>query len=656
MIIGIDTGGTFTDFFWIDPDSKELLQVLKAPSTPANPSEVIQKEMQRIPHDFSTIVHGTTVATNTVLERNGADVWLLTTKGFEDVIEIGRQNRNDIYDFDVDRPAPLVNRKQRIGVSERLAQGGHTIQELSLSPEIIGKLRQVDPESVAICYLFSFLNPEHEKETRRQLQDAGIDTHYSLSSEILPKYREYERFSTTVVNAYVSPVMDEYLANLQSKIDTDHLRIMQSNGGSMEAETARKNAVQTMLSGPAGGVVAAKTVAEQCSLTNVISFDMGGTSTDVSFLPGQILMTGESTLDDLPVALPMINIHTVGSGGGSIAFKDAAGVLQVGPQSAGAEPGPVCYDRGGVELTVTDANFLAGRIPQSAIFGGTIELNEEKTEHITGKFADSVGASTTQLTESILDLANAKMERAIRVISLEQGYDPGDATLIAFGGAGPLHACDIAESLGITEVLVPLHPGVFSAFGLLWADVVREQTQTMIQRSPDIYRDEVESQFSQIEEATIKDVQAQGIARNEIVCERYVEMRYKGQSYELSIPWQEDIIEAFHRRHEERYTFRHDERAVEIVNLRLRGIGQVNKPELPSKQLHNREVDLGDFPKQVGMIAGEESALPIVPRSELWPGAFGNGPVVLPEQTSTTYIPPGWEFRVDEFGYLRLKK
>jgi len=656
VIIGIDTGGTFTDFFWFDTESDNLLQVLKVPSTPGNPSEAIVEGLQQVSKPFCTIVHGTTVATNAVLERNGADVWLLTTAGFEDIVEIGRQTRKDIYDLNTERLTPLVNRGQRLGIPERLDKNGEPIRELTLSQEIIERLQEANPESVAICYLFSYVNQKHEVETRQRIQEAGIQTHWSLSSEILPQYREYERFSTTIINAYVTPVMDEYLEKLQANIDVEHLHIMQSNGGSLGANRARENAVQTLLSGPAGGVVAACTVAEQCDIENAISFDMGGTSTDVSFLPGQILMTGESTIDDLPVALPMINIQTVGSGGGSIAYRDAAGVLQVGPRSAGADPGPVCYGRGGKELTVTDANFLTGRIPRSAVFGNTIELAREETARIANEFAENLDILASQLAESILDLANAKIEQAIRVISVEQGYDPGDATLIAFGGAGPLHACAIASSLGIPEVFVPVHPGVFSAFGLLWSDVVRERVQTMIRCTPDVDWEEIETRYFQMEQSIEEEIAAQGVAQQEIVCERFLEMRYKGQSYELSVPWQENIIEAFHERHESRYTFRHDDRPVEIVSLRVRGIGQMDKPELPANSVHKSRINDDDFSKERGVVGGESVLWPVLPRSDLWPGAFGQGPFVISEPTATTYIPPEWEFRVNAYGHLRLNK
>ncbi|MCF7805068.1 MAG: hydantoinase/oxoprolinase family protein [Candidatus Marinimicrobia bacterium] len=656
MIIGIDTGGTFTDFFWFDPETGGTLQVLKEPSTPDEPSQAVLSGLERIGSNFPSIVHGSTVATNAVLERNGADVVLLTTKGFEDVTEIGRQTRSDIYDFNVDRPEPLVSREKRIGIPERVDKEGNVLTPLEIPAETIAHLKELNPEAVAVCYLFGYLNPIHEEQTREKLREAGIRTCWSLSSAVSPEYREYERFSTTVMNAYVTPVMDRYLGALDDELETEHFRVMQSNGGSMEAEKARQEAVQTLLSGPAGGVVAAKTIADQCRIDHVISFDMGGTSTDVSFLPGEILMTRESEIDGLPVQLPMIQINTVGAGGGSIAYRDNAGVLQVGPKSAGADPGPVCYDRGGTDLTVTDANFLCGRLPGEAVFGDAIKLNGAKTEQVAKALSDKFGLATGELAESIISLANARMERAIRVVSVEQGYDPGDATLMPFGGAGPLHGCAIAESLGISKILIPIHAGVFSAFGLLWADVVRDRTRTILRHNRDIDWEAISADLETMQKKVISEIREQGIGKDNITAEWTLDMRYRGQSYELAIPWQDNMIEAFHRRHEERYTFQHDDRPVEVVNLRVRGIGSVDKPKLPRHSLEKREVETAEFSTQEGMINGNNATLPIIPRDDLWPGASGDGPCVIPEQTSTTYVAPEWSFTVDEYGHLHLEK
>ncbi len=654
MIIGIDTGGTFTDFFWLDADG--ALQVLKEPSTPADPSQAIHRGLKRAERHFSTIVHGTTVATNAVLERKGANVFLLTTKGFEDIIEIGRQTRSDIYDLNVDRPEPLVSRDARIGMPERMDSEGQALRKLKIPENIADRLRREQPESIAICYLFSFANPDHEQRTKAQLADLGIETYWSLSSEVIPEYREYERFSTTVINAFVTPVMDHYLGSLQEKVDTDHLRIMQSNGGSMEATAARQQSVQTLLSGPAGGVVAAHTVAEHCGLANVISFDMGGTSTDVSFLPGRINTTNESTIEGLPVKLPMINIHTVGSGGGSIAYLDSAGVLQVGPESAGADPGPVCYGKGGENLTVTDANLITGRLVEKSVFGDAVELNQQDAARYAQDMAENFNITPGELSESILALANAKMERAIRVISVEQGYDPAGASLIAFGGAGPLHGCSVAQSLGIPEVIVPVHAGVFSAFGLLWADVVRDRTQTFIRRTPDIQWEEVEAELRKMQDQVKSDVLSQGVSEENLHYEWSIEMRYKGQSYELNIPWQTEIIEAFHQRHEVKYTFRHDDRIVEIVTLKVRGIGTVEKTDLPVFEMDGAEVNPADYASQALVYENDTYDVPIIQRDSLSAGHYGPGPCVIPEQTSTTFIPPGWKFSLDEYRNLRLER
>lgn len=656
MIIGIDTGGTFTDFFWLESGE---IHVLKEPSTPDNPARAILNGLRRAERKFSIITHGTTVATNSVLERKGAEVLLLCTEGFEDVIEIGRQNRSDIYDLNVDRSAPLVDRDHRIGIPERMDFKGNVLKDLIISDELIDQIKKIAPDSVAVCYLFSYVDSTHEKRTRQIFLEAGLETYWSLSSEVIPEYREYERWSTTVINAFVTPVMDKYIGSLQEQLEVDHLRIMQSNGGSMSAEAARRQSVQTLLSGPAGGVVAAKTVAEQCGLTNVISFDMGGTSTDVSFLPGQIQTTDAATIDDLPVMLPMINIHTVGAGGGSIAYQDKAGVLHVGPESAGAEPGPVCYDKGGDQLTVTDAHLLTGHLQSKSVFGNTITLNKEKTGQIAENIASDLNISVPELAESILTVANARMERAIRVISVEQGYDPGDAALITFGGAGPLHGCAIAESLSIPEVIVPVHAGVFSAFGLLWADVVRDATLTHIVRSPNIDWNDIQSRLQKLQKQVESDLLKQGLSKDVIRFEWRLELRYQGQSYQLEIPWDnnpEEIIESFHRRHYAKYKFRDDERVVEVVTLKVKGIGEVEKPGLPTFELDEQPVPETVQTKITGFHHDESQEFTLIKRDDLRPGYFGEGPCIIPEQTSTTFVPPHWQFRVDEYQHLRLTR
>jgi len=656
VIIGIDTGGTFTDFFWLESGE---IHVLKEPSTPDDPAQAILNGLKRAEHQFSAIIHGTTVATNAVLERKGADVLLLCTEGFEDVIEIGRQNRRDIYNLNVDRPEPLVDRDHRIGIPERLDFQGIVLKDLAISDDLVTQIKNHNPDSIAICYLFSYVNSSHEEQTRQILQNAGIKSYWSLSSEVIPEYREYERWSTTVINAFVTPVMDKYLGSLQNQLNVEHLRIMQSNGGSMSADAARKQSVQTLLSGPAGGVVAAKTVADQCGLENVISFDMGGTSTDVSFLPGHIQTTDEATIDDLPVMLPMINIHTVGAGGGSIAWQDKAGVLQVGPESAGAEPGPICYDKGGRQLTVTDAHLLVGHLQSESVFGNSITLNKEKTQSIAGEIAKDLGTAVPELAESILALANARMERAIRVISVEQGYDPGDAALITFGGAGPMHGCAIADSLGIPEVVVPIHAGVFSAFGLLWADVVRDATQTYIVRTPNVNWNDIKSRLQSLQEKVHADLLSQGLSKDDIRFEWHLEMRYQGQSYQLEIPWDDDaskMIEAFHQRHLAKYKFRDDDRSVEIVTLKVKGIGEVKKPELPIFEIKEQPVPQNIQVTISGFHNGESQEFTLIDRDDLQPGYFVKGPCIIAEQTSTTFVPSDWQFRVDEYRLLRLTK
>lgn len=640
----------------MNPNEENRVQVLKEPSTPDDPSQAILNGLQRIDESFSSLVHGSTVATNAMLERKGARVVMLTTEGFRDVIEIGRQDRGSIYDLNVDRPEPPVPRNLRFELPERIDHLGNVITPLEIGDDLIKQIRRATPEAIAVCLLFSYINPEHEQETRRHLREAGIECYWSLSSEVSPQYREYERFSTTAINAFVTPVMERYLGNLEDQIQVPHIRIMQSNGGSMAISAARNQAVQTLLSGPVGGVVAAHSLAKSLQMNNVISFDMGGTSTDVSYIPGRIDTTDDAKIDGLPVNVPMVNIHTVGSGGGSVAYRDSAGVLQVGPRSAGARPGPICYDQGGEEFTVTDVNLLAGRLVPDAQFGNRIQLNQAKSRRFGKEFADAIGSPVSELLLSILAIANAKMERALRVISVERGYDPGEAALIAFGGAGPLHACALAEAMRIPEIVIPVQAGVFSALGLLQADVVRDRTQTLLQRTPDINWARIRDRLADMQKAIENDIVSQGIDPARITSHWSLAMRYRGQSYELEIPWQEEMPDAFHQRHFERYRFRHDDRQVEVVNLRVRGVGDVDAPGLPEDNVNRVRVDPESYPEITGITEDGELSYPIIPREDLSSGTCGEGPVLIPESTSTAFIAPGWQFSIDKLRNIRITR
>lgn len=580
MRIGIDIGGTFTDFVLFDPASHQI-QTFKLLSTPQDPAQAMLAGLSNLPESGPRqLIHGSTVATNALLEHKGASTALITTRGFRDVLQIGRQNRPHLYDFFADPPAPLVPAHWRLEVDERVDHHGQVIQPLDLSPlpDLIDRLKAQGVTSVAVSLLFSFLYPAHEAALAEMLAGAGFFV--SPSHRILPEFREYERTSTTVVNAYVSPVMDRYLAQLQAALDGDDLRIMQSNGGSISPAEARRNAVRCILSGPAGGVVGAQAVAALAGFDQVIGFDMGGTSTDVSLVDRTIQVTTEAQVGGHPIHIPIIDIHTVGSGGGSLAAIDPGGALRVGPQSAGADPGPACYGRGS-QPTVTDANLALGRLAPEFFLGGQMPLHPDRALDALTAIADQLGLSPQAAALGVVAVVNAHMERALRVISVARGYDPADFTLVSFGGAGGLHAADLARSLGIPRLLVPPQAATLSALGMLMADVVKDYTQTVMLPGHTSL-DELNEHFAPLVARAGQDLRAEGLPASAITIERLVDMRYRGQSYELTVPFSADFVAAFHQIHRAAYGDADESAELELVNLRLRAIGQVRKPELPA--------------------------------------------------------------------------
>src|SRR5215475_3939266 len=559
MRIAIDTGGTFTDCVFVRDGQ---LQIVKVPSQRAMPEEAIASAVRAVRRPLKPmnvfsdergleLVCGTTVGTNALLERRGGRVALVTTAGFEDVLEIGRQARPKLYDFFVDKPEPLVGVRERIGARERLAWDGAVVTELTAREiaRVVGAVRRVRPEAVAVCFLFSFRNAKHEARMAAALRRAGYLV--SVSHEILPEFREYERTSTTVINAYLAPVMSGYLAGTQSRVRTAwfsgpkpksvgtprvRVHVMQSNGGVVSAEKAAREPVTTILSGPAGGVTGAAYAARLAGIEKVITFDMGGTSTDVALLSGELTTTSESTAAGFPVAVPMLEIHTVGAGGGSIARFDRGGGLPVGPESAGAEPGPICYGRGEAP-TVTDAHAVLGHFAERGLLGGKFSLDVQRTKSRMEKLRGSF-RSVEEFAEGILAVADAVMEKAIRVISVERGHDPHDYTLIAFGGAGGLHACSLAVALEMRGVLLPVFPGGLSALGILRADVVREFSRTVLLAANDAKGSarQLISLYRSLESEARRALRAEGFPLAKIAIERRLDMRYAGQAYELAVP------------------------------------------------------------------------------------------------------------------------
>ncbi|WP_297473830.1 hydantoinase/oxoprolinase family protein [Persephonella sp.] len=649
--IGVDTGGTFTDFVYLKNGKWEIFKVL---STPEDPSNAVLEGLKKIGGQKRDITHGTTVATNAVLERKGAKTAFVTNKGFEDIIYIGRQNRKDLYDLTYKRPPPLIPADLRFGIDCRVDSKGEIIKDLEEKQitDLIEIIKTKNVQSVAVCFLFSFLNPEHENILKERLETEGF--YVSVSNQIVPEFREYERASTTVVNSYVMPKMERYLKKIRRNIpDADRFRVIQSNGGIISPETASSEPVRTVLSGPAGGVIGAFFVGQTVGRKKLITFDMGGTSTDVSLIDEKIPFTTESSISDFPLKIPVIDIHTVGAGGGSIAYLDEGGSLNVGPESAGANPGPVCYGKG-EKLTVTDANLFLGRLIPDFFLSGSMELDTDRLNYYFDHYSKKWNIPPESLAEGILKIANTKMERAIRVISVERGHNPKDFSLFTYGGAGGLHAAFLARNLKIPEVIIPKNPGIFSAFGMLLSDVVKDYSLTVMIKADYSKRQHIKKMFLQLEKKAFDDLLREGIDKNDIYIDRYLDMRYKGQSFELIIPYSENFIDDFHKTHQKIYGYKTD-KDVEIVNIRIRATGKTEKPAL--ERIEKGEVDPEDALIRWDYVYfdGKKIKTMVLSREKLKAGNRVKGPAIIVEYSSTTVISPFSECYVDDYGNLILK-
>jgi N-methylhydantoinase A/oxoprolinase/acetone carboxylase beta subunit len=649
--VGVDTGGTFTDFVRIGPGG---LVVHKVRSTPDDPSRAILQGLAELtaggpPGD---VVHGSTVATNAVLERTGARVALVVTEGFEDVIRIGRQTRPELYNIFVPPPRPIVQRELTFGLRERLDAAGKVLVKLDESgiDGLIDTIRDADAQIVAVCLLHSYANSDHERRVARRFRQRGWSV--SASHEVLPEYREFERWSTTVVNAYVAPLIDRYLGALEARLGASHLSIMQSNGGSISATAARAQPVRTVLSGPAAGVVGAQAVAREAGFRRIISFDMGGTSTDVSLIDKAIAMSTESRVGDFPVRLPIIDIHTVGAGGGSIAYVDSGGALRVGPRSAGALPGPVCYGTG-TELTVTDANLLLGRIDPDFFLGGRMPLDAGRATGVATELARKLQLSMPALAEGIVRVANANMERAIRVVSVERGHDPRRFALVAFGGAGGMHACEIASRLDIGTVIVPRHAGVLSALGMLVADVTRDYSASVLQRADQLTTPDLNRRFVPLVAQARRELAVEGFEAGRRRMERLLDVRYIGQSYEITVPYTPTFRRVFDEHHGRRFGYKNPARPIEVVNVRVTATGITKKPSLPSVRAI-RAVKPKPASRRQGRFDGRVVKVAFYRWDALLPGSTARGPAVVTGAEATIVVPPRFMFRVDVFGNVIL--
>jgi N-methylhydantoinase A len=695
--IAIDTGGTFTDCVWIDPATRRL-RMLKVFSTPADPSQAIVEAVRKISQGQNDIVllHGTTVGTNTLLERKSARTALVTTAGFEDAIEIGRQARPKLYDFFFDRIEPLVPKNLRFGVNERTASTGEilttpTPEELHTLAENVAAAK---PESIAVSFLFSFANPSNEQAVALAL--SRLAAPLSISHQILPEFREYERTSTVVINAYLQPVMQRYLENLATRVAAGDVRarfgtkrsgaasfveerrfsaaksalknngasaprvfVMQSSGGITALSTAAREPVRTVLSGPAGGVVGAAATARASGFENIIAFDMGGTSTDVSLVEGEPKTATDAQIAGLPISVPMLDIHTVGAGGGSLARFDAAGVLHVGPESAGAEPGPICYGRG-LQPTVTDANLLLGRLQPTRFLGGDFTLDLPRTRRVTQEWLKRQGSKLALETfaAGVIRVVNATMEKAIRVVSIERGRDPRHFVLVAFGGAGGLHACALAQALSIPRVIVPALPGALSALGILASDVVKDYSRTVLWRVPKkVPTTQLNQEFSALKSTAAKDFRQESWP-GRVNYHLTVDLRYRGQGYELNLPFTKNLLADFQQEHHRRYGYSHPTREVELVTLRLRAtLRTTTTCEETAAFVRPSRAKLGrpSPPKTPVLFDGKKLETKIHSRDDLHPAHKYSGPAIIIEYSATAVIPPRTGFHLDRAGNLVIE-
>lgn len=652
MIAGVDIGGTFTDIVII---ADGVLRVHKLLSTPSAPERAMIDGLTQAGgalDGFTRIAHGTTVATNAILERKGARCALITTGGFRDLLLIGRQDRPQLYALHPTINPPLIPRECSFDIPERLDYQGNVITPLDLDAldTALDAVVAAGVESVAVCFLYSFVNPEHERVVRDRIRARGLldESQIALSHEVLPEFREYERASATALEAYVRPVISRYLSRLEAALpQPDILRVMKSDGGVIHAAQARERAILTALSGPAAGVIGAFHLAQLAGFDQIITLDMGGTSTDVALCPGQPIRRAESEIDGLPLRMRLLDIETVGAGGGSIARLDSGGALRVGPESAGADPGPMIYGRGGDHLTVSDANALLGRLAADHFLGGAMRLDLEAARQALAQLADDMYMSPDAAARGIIALANANIDRAIRKVSIARGYDPRAFTLVAFGGAGGLHACEVAEQLDMRCVLIPRYPGVLCAFGLLVADVTREYSQSVLHTLNSETPTRLHSTITALTEQARADLLNEGITPQQIIINPLIDARYRGQAYELTIPYGDDLAAALHQAHEAAYGHAFYDRPIEIVNARVQAVGMVEKPAI------TREAEA---PNDGSNAIIARKAYPIYAREQLQPGAAFAGAALIVQMDSTTYIPAGWSARVDGFHNLILTR
>ncbi len=652
MRVAIDTGGTFTDCVYLQ-DGKFV--VLKVFSTPQDPGQAVLNGLRQIAATGSKVVvrHGTTVGTNAMLERKGARVAFVTTRGFEDTIAIGRQARPKLYDWFQQAPECLVPKQLRFGIQERTSSEREIVRAVDPAEleELVSQIRTADVEAIALSLLFSFANPENESNVAQALEKLGLPL--SISHRILPEFREYERASTVVANAYLAPKMGAYLTNLARTVESGYeearLEVMQSSGGIISAKLAAAEPVRTVLSGPAGGVIGAYKMAGLAGFDRMIGFDMGGTSTDVCLVDnsaGGLHISNESMVSGIPIGVPMLDIHTAGAGGGSIARFDAGGMLRVGPESAGAMPGPICFGRG-EQPTVTDANLVLGRLDTERFLGCSVKLDRERMMCWMEKSKGPIG-TVEDFAAGILQVVETSMAKAIRVISVERGYDPRDFVLVAFGGGGPVHACALAHTLRVPRVLVPALPGALSALGILLADTMREYSRTVMAPIDSSF-DDVFAELKALGEREFREENLSG----ESFCS--VDLRYQGQGYELNVPFGPEMATRFHDLHQRRYGFANEKSPLEVVNVRVRMVSAAEKFEPAMQPLVEGDGIHALIGTRPVYFDGSFQETRIYNRELLRAGDTFAGPAIVSEYSSATLLPPGDVLRVDGLGNLVIE-
>ncbi|HDH57636.1 MAG TPA: hydantoinase/oxoprolinase family protein [Bacteroidetes bacterium] len=687
--IGIDVGGTFTDVVALEEKSDHI-HYTKTLTTPQDLAVGVINginELLKSAHlsddspdlanpGISGVVHGTTIGTNALIERKGAPTGLITTAGFRDVLEIGRVQRppEALYDFTVDNPLPLVPRYLRREVAERIGANGEVVLPLDddSARSAVRFLKDQGVKSVAVCLLFSFLNDAHEKRLADLIAEEIPDAYVTLSSRIAPEFREYERTSTAVINAYLLPIIKAYLDNLsrslKAEFEVNDLRIMQASGGSMTVEVARDRAVNTVNSGPAGGALAGAFIGSVVGEPQLITVDMGGTSFDIGLVEeGKPRVSSDGSLEGFPAKIPMVNIYAIGAGGGSLARVEPGGILEVGPESAGAEPGPSCYSRGGDRPTVTDANLALGRLNPDYFLGGQMKLDAEAAHRsIKSHIADKMDLTVEEAAAGIIRVINAKMAKGITARTTQKGLDVREFALMAFGGAGPIHAADIARELGMDRVVVPTLAGNLSAFGLLVADARHDYVRTIMRRQDDVSPPEIECILNELQEQGRAQLKAEGFAEDRMEFIRSADLRLEGQSYDLNVPFpagrgvggeeMNGVISAFHRLHEQIYAFKAVDEVTEWVNLRVTAVGrspEVTLPEQavspPASKPEPRQI------RSVYFFSKDFLKVPVYERTSLLSGMELQGPCLIEEVISTTVVPPGWNLKVDSKGNFLLQ-